>query len=86
MTAEAAADGGYASKENVTKGRALGIQHVVFHKRVGISCLAMGVKIKTFKRLRDFRAGIEGNISDLKRAFGVGKATWKGHEGFKAFV
>lgn len=81
-----ACDGGYASKENVTKGRALGIQHVVFHKRVGISYLAMGVKEKTFKRLRNFRAGIEGNISELKRVFGASKATWKGHDGFKAFV
>jgi IS5 family transposase len=79
-------DGGYASKENVKNGRALGIQHVVFHKRVGISYLAMGVKKKTFTRLRNFRAGVEGNISELKRAFGAGRATWKGDDGFKAFV
>ena len=46
----------------------------------------MGVKIKTFKRLRDFRAGAEGNIPELKRAFGASKALWKGHDGFKAFV
>ncbi len=79
-------DGSYASKDNVSKGRALGIQHVVFHKRVGISYLAMGVKRKTFERLGNFRAGIEGNISELKRTFGAGKATWKRHDGFKAFV
>lgn len=79
-------DGGYASKDNVSAGRALGIQHVVFHKRVGISYQAMGVKRKTFERLRNFRAGIEGNISELKRAFGVDKATWKGSDGFDAFV
>ncbi|MDY6842344.1 MAG: ISNCY family transposase, partial [Pseudomonadota bacterium] len=36
--------------------------------------------------LRDFRAGVEGNISELKRAFGATKAKWKGHDGFKAFV
>jgi IS5 family transposase len=79
-------DGGYASKDNVSKGRLLGIRHVVFHKRVGISYLAMGVKRKTFERLRNFRAGIEGNISELKRAFGVNKATWRGRDGFEAFV
>jgi len=79
-------DGGYASKSNVEKGRAMGVKRVVFHKRVGISYTAMGVKIKTFKKLRDFRAGVEGNISELKRAFGVSKALWKGHDGFKAFV
>jgi len=28
----------------------------------------MGVKKKTFERLRDFRAGVEGNIYELKHA------------------
>jgi IS5 family transposase len=79
-------DGGYASKGNVTRGRAMGMKRVVFHKRVGISYQAMGVKKKTFKALRNFRAGIEGNISELKRAFGASRADWKGEEGFKAFV
>jgi len=79
-------DGGYASKTNVENGRSMGLKHAVFHKRVGISYQDMGVKIKTFKKLRNFRAGVEGNISELKRAFGATKATWKGHDGFKAFV
>jgi len=79
-------DGGYASKKNVSEGRSLGLKHAVFHKRVGISYQEMGVKIKTFKKLRNFRAGVEGNISELKRSFGAGKAKWKGHDGFKAFV
>ncbi|MFT5505584.1 MAG: IS5 family transposase [Gammaproteobacteria bacterium] len=80
------ADGGYARQANVTKGRGKGIKPVVFNKRVGLTNQAMGVKQKTFDRLRHFRAGIEGNISELKRAFGVSKASWKGHDGFKAFV
>ena len=44
-----ACDGGYASQENVTQERALGIKRVVFHKRVGISNQAMGVKEKNLK-------------------------------------
>jgi len=80
------ADGGYASQENVTKGRGLGVKRVVFHKPVGLSLHAMGVKSKTFTRLRHFRAGVEGNISELKRAFGAKKANWKGLDGFKAYV
>jgi IS5 family transposase len=80
------ADGGYASQANVAAGRAMGLKHVVFHKPVGVSLTAMGVKSKTFTALRHFRAGIEGNISELKRAFGATKAKWKGHDGFKAFV
>lgn len=79
-------DGCYASLDNASEGRALGISRVVFHKKRGIGYRDMGVKEKTFKRLRDFRAGIEGNISELKRVFGASKATWKGLDGFKAFV
>ena len=80
------ADGGYASQDNVLKSREMGVKHVVFNKNVGLSYHAMGVKRKTFKALSDFRAGIEGNISELKRAYGVAKAKWKGLDGFKAFV
>jgi IS5 family transposase len=46
----------------------------------------MGIKAKTLKVLRNFRAGIEGNISELKRAFGASNATWRGRDGFCAFV
>lgn len=80
------ADGGYASQANVAAGRAMGVKQVVFHKPAGVSLTAMGVKSKTFNALRHFRAGVEGNISELKRAFGAAKAKWKGHDGFKAFV
>lgn len=81
-----ACDGGYASLDNVHNARALGVTRVVFHKKRGISYLDMGVKKKTFDRLRNFRAGVEGNISELKRVFGVSKALWKGLDGFQAFV
>lgn len=80
------ADGGYASHANIDQGKALGIKQVGFHKKKGIAVSAMGLKEKTLKRLRDFRAGIEGNISELKRAFGASKALWKGEDGFMAFV
>ena len=80
------ADGGYASQENVARGRKLGVKRVVFHKPVGLSLHAMGVKLKTFTQLRNFRAGVEGNISELKRSFGATKANWKGLDGFKAYV
>jgi IS5 family transposase len=80
------ADGGYASQANVTLARASGVKRAVFSKRVGLGYHQMGVKKKTFEILKNFRAGIEGNISELKRAFGMGKANWKGHDGFKAYV
>ena len=80
------ADGSYASQANVTLARASGVKRAVFNKRVGLGYHQMGVKKKTFEALKTFRAGVEGNISELKRAFGMGKANWKGLEGFKAYV
>jgi len=80
------ADGGYASQANVTLARASGVKRAVFSKRVGLSYHQMGVKKKTFAALRNFRAGIEGNISELKRAFGMSRANWKGLDGFKAYL
>ncbi len=83
---EAVADGGYASQTNVEQAREQGVDRAVFNKRCGLGFHQMGIQRKTFDRLRNFRAGIEGNISELKRAFGMGKATWKGHDGFCAYI
>jgi len=80
------ADGGYASQANVALARASGVKRAVFSKRVGLGYHQMGVKKKTFEVLKNFRAGIEGNISELKRAFAMGRANWKGLDGFKAYV
>ena len=80
------ADGCYASQENVDKAKGMGVKQNVFSKPVGLTLTDMGVKRKTFDALRNFRAGVEGNISEFKRAYGAGKATWKGMEGFNAFV
>lgn len=80
------ADGGYASADNVTAARGRGVCRAAFHKRSTLGYHAMGVKKKTLAKLRAFRAGIEGNISELKRAFGLSRAKWKKHDGFKAFV
>jgi IS5 family transposase len=80
------ADGCYVSNQNVKSAKALGVKRTVFNKRAGMSYTAMGVKKKTFKLWKNFRAGVEGNISELKRAFGAGKAMWKYKDGFDAFV
>ena len=39
-----------------------------------------------YRRLKRFRAGIEGNISLLNRAFWLDRCTWRGLESFKAYV
>ena len=39
-----------------------------------------------YRRLRNFRAGIEGLISFLKRALGLDRCTWKGAPSFASYV
>jgi len=80
------ADGCYATDENAKYAKALGVERAVFNKPVGLSYTDMGIKKKTFKKWKHFRAGVEGNISELKRAYGAGKALWKHEDGFAAFV
>ena len=79
---QVAADGGFASKDNVRDGKGLGIKDIAFEKRKGISISEMVKSTWVYKKLRNFRAGIEANISVLKRAFGLFRCTWTGWHGF----
>ncbi len=83
---QAAADGGYASKENLAEAKALGVKDVAFHKRRGIKVEDMVKSNWVYKKLYKFRAGVEGNISCLKRRFGLSRCNWKGLARFKAYV
>jgi IS5 family transposase len=83
---QAAFDGGFASKENVADIKALGVKDVAFSKRCGLTITEMVRNSWVFRKLRDFRAGIEGTISFLKRVFGLGRCTWRGYASFKAYV
>lgn len=80
------ADGGFASKENVTNAQGLGVKDVCFSKRCGLKICDMAKSEWVFQKLRNFRAGIEANISVLKRAFGLSRANWRGKQGFVAYV
>jgi IS5 family transposase len=79
-------DGGFASQTNLTELKAMGIPAVVFSKRRGLSIHDMVTESWIYKRLHDFRAGIEGCISFLKRCFGLRRCTWRGFASFKAYV
>ena len=83
---QAAADGGYASKENLSEAKSLGVKDVAFHKRRGINVEDMVKSNWVYKKLYKFRAGVEGNISCLKRRFGLSRCNWKGLDRFKAYV
>lgn len=41
---------------------------------------------RVYRKLRNFRAGIEAGISCLKRAYGLTRCTWRGITHFKAYV
>lgn len=81
-----ATDGGYASGENLRQAKARQVADVVFHKKRGLKIEDMAKSPWVYRKLRNFRAGIEAGISCLKRAYGLGRATWKGLQHFKAYV
>jgi len=81
-----AADGGYASAANLADAKSLGVAHVAFHKRVGLTVEAMTGDRWLYNKLRRFRAGIEAMISYLKRCFGLSRCNWKGLDHFKTYV
>jgi len=83
---QAALDGGYASKANLQKGKELGVQDLVFSKKRGLEVSEMAKSHWVFKRLRNFRAGIEGWISYLKRSFGLDRCNWRGWPGFHRYT
>jgi IS5 family transposase len=79
-------DGGFSSQANVTDIKKMGVQDVVFSKHVGLEIADMAKSKSVFRKLRNFRAGIEATISFLKRTFQLGRCRWKGFESFAAFV
>lgn len=83
---QVAADGGYASRDNLTKAKAHGINDVAFHKKRGLSVEAMVKSPWVYRKLRNFRAGIEAGISLMKRRYGLARCTWKGLTHFRAYV
>lgn len=83
---QVAADGGYASQDNLRRAKALGVKDVAFQKKRGLKVEAMVKSAWVYKKLSNFRAGIEGNISCLKRRYGLSRCTWKGEARFKAYV
>jgi IS5 family transposase len=83
---QAAYDGGFASKQNLEEAKALGVQDVSFSKKRGLEVLDMVRSTWVYKRLRNFRAGIEAWISFLKRCFGLERCSWRGWAGFARYV
>jgi IS5 family transposase len=83
---QAAFDGGFASKDNLITIKSIGVDDVAFSKKRGLQVLDMAKSSWVYRRLRDFRAGIEGMISFLKRCFGLDRCTWRSLESFRSYV
>src|SRR5262249_55192912 len=67
---QAAADGGFASRDNLAQAKAWGVCDMAFHKAAGLSIEDMVRSYWVYRKLRNFRAGIEAGISCLKPACG----------------
>ena len=83
---QAAADGGFASRKNLNRAKACGVRDMAFHKKSGLKIEDMVRSRWVYRKLRNFRAGIEAGISCLKRAYGLARCTWRGLDRFKAYV
>lgn len=78
-------DGAYASTENLKYAKTEGILNIVFNKIVGsLKSAVSSSNIET--RLKKWRSGIEANISNIKRGFGLFRCNWKGEGHFKSKV
>ena len=83
---QAVADAGYASLDNLKQAKAIGVRDVAFHSKRGLAIEDMVKSKWVYRRLRNFRAGIEAGISCLKRAYGLARCTWRGLDHFKSYV
>jgi transposase, IS5 family len=83
---QAAADGGFASRHNLGQAKALGVHDMAFHKKAGLRIKDMVKSNWVDRKLRNFRAGIESDISCLKRAYGLARCLWRGLDRFRAYV
>lgn len=83
---QVAFDGAFTSIDNLQAIQELGVEDVCFSKSRGLAIEDMVKSKWVYKQLRNFRAGIEGVISFLKRSFGLSICTWKGLSSFKSYV
>ena len=83
---QAVADGGFASRSNLDRAKACGVRDMAFHKKGGLRIEEMVRSRWVYRKLRNFRAGIEAGISCRKRAYGLARCTWRGLDHFEAYV
>ena len=83
---EITTDGGFASGDNYDYAVGKGIKTVLFTKKATSRIVELVKTSRTYRRLKKFRAGIEGCISAAKRSYGLSRCTWKGWQSFQSYV
>jgi transposase, IS5 family len=79
-------DGGFTSNENARYAREKGVKDVFFSKQRGNYLTQLIKSDYIMKKLRRFRAGIEGCISAAKRSLGLDRCNWSSFESFCSYV
>lgn len=83
---QVAADSGFKSEANAEYAKGKGVQDICFTSQPRVTILEWVRSLRIFKKLRNFRAGIEGCISTLKRVLGLDRCTWQGFDSFCSYV
>lgn len=83
---EITTDGGFASGNNYDYAVGKGVKKVLFTKKCTSKIVELVKTSRAYKRLKKFRAGIEGCISAAKRAYGLSRCTWRGWRSFQSYV
>jgi len=79
-------DGGFTSNANLKAIKSKKVVDVAFSKARTLKITDMVRSSSVYKTLRNFRAGIEGTISFLKRIFGLDRCTWRSFPSFRSYV
>ena len=74
------------TRDNLAAAKAWGVSDMAFHKKAGLRIEDMVRSKWVYRKLRNFRAGIEAGISCLKRAYVLARCTWRGLDHFKTYV
>ena len=82
----AAFDGCFASKENRDTTKAAGVNELTFSKNGSLDLTSLVSSAAMHKALVNFRAGVEGCISFLKRIFGWSRVLDRSKETFASAV
>lgn len=83
---QAVFDGAFGSKANLQDIKKLGARDVVFTKGRSLHVSDMAKSLYVYRKLRSFRAGVEGVISYLKYTFGLHRCTWRSWPSFQSYV